>query len=88
MQKSVNFYWGTKLWGLATNNDALVNLAALQLAITKRTTYEYFWMLDNNKNRPRNIIQNKVIGIYFEQKADYVSITTTSEMYAKMADTL
>ncbi|CDS06153.1 hypothetical protein LRAMOSA08681 [Lichtheimia ramosa] len=71
--ESVNFYWGTKLWGLATNNDALVNLAALQLAITKRTTYEYFWMLDDNKNRPPNIIQNKVIGIYFEQKADYTT---------------
>ena len=51
----------------------MTNLAALQLGITKRTTYEYFWMLDNNKNRPENMIKNKVVGIYFEQKADYVS---------------
>ena len=50
------------------------NLAALQLAITKRTTYEYFWMLDDNKNRPENMIKNKVVGIFFEQKADYVSM--------------
>ncbi|KAI7881547.1 hypothetical protein K492DRAFT_145987, partial [Lichtheimia hyalospora FSU 10163] len=30
-------------------------------------------MLDDNKNRPQNIVQNKVIGIYFEQKADYTT---------------
>lgn len=50
------------------------NLANLQLAVTKRTTYEYFWMLDGNKNRPKHMVENKVVGIYFEQKADYASI--------------
>jgi endo-1,3(4)-beta-glucanase len=51
----------------------MVDLANLQLAISKRTAYDYFWMLDDNKNRPKEMIKNKVIGIYFEQKADYVS---------------
>lgn len=50
------------------------DLANLQLAITKRTTYEYFWMLDGNDNRPKDMVKNKVVGIYFEQKADYASI--------------
>ncbi|KAI8057522.1 endo-1,3(4)-beta-glucanase [Gilbertella persicaria] len=71
--ESVNFYWGMKLWGLATENEDLVDLANLQLAITKRTAYAYFWMLDDNTNRPVDMVRNKVVGIYFEQKADYVS---------------
>jgi endo-1,3(4)-beta-glucanase len=71
--ESVNFYWGMKLWGLATNNPSLVELADLQLDIMKRTTYEYFWMLNTNKNRHIGLVMNKVIGILFEQKVDYVS---------------
>ncbi|OAD67890.1 glycoside hydrolase family 81 protein [Phycomyces blakesleeanus NRRL 1555(-)] len=71
--ESVNFYWGTKLWGLATKNSAMIHLAALQLAITKRTTYEYFWLLDNNRNRPAEMIKNKLVGIFFEQKTDYTT---------------
>ncbi|KAG0179190.1 hypothetical protein DFQ29_002413 [Apophysomyces sp. BC1021] len=71
--ESVNFYWGVKLWALATNDIKLRKLAALQLGITKRTTYEYFWMLDNNKNRPRSMVKNKVIGIFFETKTDYTT---------------
>ncbi|KAG1196166.1 hypothetical protein G6F35_013051 [Rhizopus arrhizus] len=73
LDHSVNFYWGTKLWGLATKNDELVKLANLQLAVTKRTAYEYFWMLDGNKNRPAEMVKNKVAGIYFEQKVDYTT---------------
>ncbi|KAI9248659.1 hypothetical protein BY458DRAFT_560123 [Sporodiniella umbellata] len=71
--ESVNFYWGMKLWGLATKNEELVKMADLQLAVTKRTTYEYFLMLDDNKNRPREMVKNKVSGIYFEQKVDYTT---------------
>lgn len=62
-----------KLWGLATKNTDLVKLANLQLAVMKRATYEYFWMLDGNENRPPAMIKNKVAGIFFEQKIDYVS---------------
>ncbi|KAI8093936.1 endo-1,3(4)-beta-glucanase, partial [Thamnidium elegans] len=58
--ESVNFYWGTKLWGLATKNKPMTELANLQLAITKRTTYDYFWFLDGNKNRPSEMVKNKV----------------------------
>lgn len=62
-----------RLWALATQNEALRDLASLQLTIMKRTTYEYFWMLDSNKNRPQSMIKNKVVGIFFEHKIDYVS---------------
>ena len=51
----------------------MVRLANLQLAITKRSTYEYFWFMDDNKNRPAAMVKNKVAGIFFEQKVDYVS---------------
>ncbi|CAO3669592.1 hypothetical protein G6F70_000589 [Rhizopus microsporus] len=71
--ESVNFYWGMKLWGLATKNTDLVKLANLQLAVMKRATYEYFWMLDGNENRPPAMIKNKVAGIFFEQKIDYTT---------------
>ncbi|KAI8328778.1 endo-1,3(4)-beta-glucanase [Chlamydoabsidia padenii] len=71
--ESVNFYWGMKLWGLATDSPGLVTLANLQLDIMKRTTYAYFWMLNSNKNRHVGLVMNKVIGILFEQKLDYVS---------------
>ncbi|KAI8971084.1 endo-1,3(4)-beta-glucanase [Pilobolus umbonatus] len=73
VSESVNFYWGMKLWGLATNKRNLVSMADLQLAIIKRTTYEYFYFLDTNRNRPAEIVRNKVIGIYFEQKMDYTT---------------
>lgn len=49
------------------------DLANLQLAIAKRSTYEYFWYMDGNKNRPTEMVKNKVAGIFFEQKVDYVS---------------
>jgi hypothetical protein len=32
-------------------------------------------MLDGNKNRPAEMVKNKVAGIFFEQKVDYVSWT-------------
>lgn len=51
----------------------MVDLANLQLAVTKRSTYEYFWFKDDNKNRPAAMVKNKVAGIFFEQKVDYVS---------------
>ncbi|KAI8092572.1 endo-1,3(4)-beta-glucanase [Halteromyces radiatus] len=70
--EAVNFYWGMKLWGLASKNTPLVQLANLQLDIMKRTTYEYFWMLDSNTNRHIGLVSNKVTGILFEQKLDYV----------------
>ncbi|KAI8385795.1 endo-1,3(4)-beta-glucanase [Blakeslea trispora] len=79
--ESVNFLWGMKLWGLATKNKDIVDLANLQLAITKRTTYSYFWMLDNNTNQPASMVKNKVVGIYFEQKLDYVSVLLESRNY-------
>ncbi|KAL9552008.1 endo-1,3(4)-beta-glucanase [Mucor atramentarius] len=69
--ESVNFYWGTKLWGLATKNKSMQNLANLQLAVTKRTTYEYFWMLDGNKNRPKHMVENKVT-TYFGRYLEYI----------------
>lgn len=71
--QSVNFYWGVKLWGLATGTKQMSDLANLQLAIAKRSTYEYFWYMDGNKNRPTEMVKNKVAGIFFEQKVDYVS---------------
>ncbi|KAI7871164.1 endo-1,3(4)-beta-glucanase [Spinellus fusiger] len=71
--ESINFYWGARLWGIATNNPDISNLAALQFAISKRTSYEYFWFLNNNRNRSKEMIKNKVAGIYFEQKIDYTT---------------
>ncbi|ORZ19633.1 endo-1,3(4)-beta-glucanase [Absidia repens] len=71
--ESINFYWGMKLWGLATHHPSLVQLANLQLDIMKRTTYEYFWMLNSNKNRHAGLVLNKVVGILFEQKLDYTT---------------
>ncbi|KAG2187346.1 hypothetical protein INT44_005032 [Umbelopsis vinacea] len=71
--ESINFLWGVKLWGLANKNENLVNLANLQLALSKRTAYDYFWLKDDNKIMPSGIVKNKVVGIYFEQKADYTT---------------
>ncbi|GAB5587812.1 endo-1 [Umbelopsis nana] len=71
--ESINFFWGMKLWGLATNNRALIHLSNLQLALSKRTTYSYFWLKDDNNIMPSGIVKNKVVGIYFEQKADYTT---------------
>ncbi|ORX59683.1 glycoside hydrolase [Hesseltinella vesiculosa] len=71
--EAVNFYWGAKLWGIATDNVALQELTNLQLSILKRATYEYFWLLDSNQNYPPGFVENKVVGVYFEQKIDYTT---------------
>ncbi|KAI9301637.1 endo-1,3(4)-beta-glucanase, partial [Cunninghamella echinulata] len=73
VSESVNFFWGTKLWYSITKNKKLLSLVNMQLSIMKKTTYEYFWMLDSNKNRPSDFIKHKVTGILFEQKLDYTT---------------
>jgi endo-1,3(4)-beta-glucanase len=52
----------------------------LQLALSKRTAYDYFWLKDDNKIMPSGIVKNKVVGIYFEQKADYVSFVELEDI--------
>ncbi|KAI8062895.1 glycosyl hydrolase family 81-domain-containing protein [Gongronella butleri] len=70
--ESINFYWGAKLWGMVTGDHAMEELATLQLNIMRRTTYDYFWLLDRNPNYPVGMRRNKVMGIYFEHRTDYV----------------
>ncbi|RUS16641.1 endo-1,3(4)-beta-glucanase [Endogone sp. FLAS-F59071] len=71
--QEVNFFWGAKLYALAKGNSDYANLCSLQLSINKRAIYNYFWMLDDNAVQPSWYVQNKVVGILFENKCDYTT---------------
>ncbi|OZJ01612.1 hypothetical protein BZG36_05327, partial [Bifiguratus adelaidae] len=71
--EAINFYWGQKLWGLATGREAVAQMATLQLSIFKRAANAYFFMRDDNPNHPREFVKNKVPGIFFEHKVDYTT---------------
>lgn len=43
------------------------------LAVAKRSIQTYFLMDSSNKIMPKEFINNKVTGIFFENKADYAT---------------
>jgi endo-1,3(4)-beta-glucanase len=45
------------------------------LAIQARSFNNYFYLQSSNNNHPAQFVQNKVVGILFENKCDYTSTT-------------
>ncbi|CAG8453378.1 2881_t:CDS:2 [Cetraspora pellucida] len=71
--EDVNFYYATKLWSIASNRPSLTKLMDLILAILSRSLRNYFLIENDNKNHPKRFIKNKVTGILFENKIDYIT---------------
>ncbi|KAI9141186.1 endo-1,3(4)-beta-glucanase [Paraphysoderma sedebokerense] len=73
ISEELNFHYGLKLWGIVTNRTNLENLGNLLLTMTKRSAYNYFFIMNDNTNHPKQYIKNKVSGILFEGKVDHAT---------------
>lgn len=82
--EDLNSCYAIKLWGLATENFKLVDLANLQLGIMKDVFQSYFLYESNNTIQPNEFIRNKVSGILFENKIDHATYFGMEPQYIHM----
>ncbi|OQR90178.1 endo-1,3(4)-beta-glucanase [Achlya hypogyna] len=71
--EDINFHYGMTLYGQVTKNSAMAELGQLMLTLNARAVQTYFLMADNNVVQPAEMIPNKVLGIFFDNKADYAT---------------
>ena len=71
--EEINFHYGLMLWGKASGNANLEKLGKLMLKVNSRAINHYFLMTDDNKVHPKELIPNKVSGIFFDNKVDYAT---------------
>ncbi|GMF48229.1 unnamed protein product [Phytophthora fragariaefolia] len=79
--EDVNFYYGMKLWGQASNNKAVEDLGSLMLRLNARAIRTYFLMTSDNTIHPKEFVPNHVTGIFFDNKAAYAT-WFSAEKYA------
>ncbi|KAH7061535.1 endo-1,3-beta-glucanase [Macrophomina phaseolina] len=65
--------YALKMWGKVTGDAAMEARGALMLAIQARSFQSYFLMTCDNTIQPREIINNKVSGVLFENKVDWAT---------------
>ncbi|OWZ14659.1 Endo-1,3-beta-glucanase, partial [Phytophthora megakarya] len=71
--EDVNFYYGMKLWGKVMQNKAVEDLGSLMLRVNARAVRTYFLMTSDNTIHPPQFVPNHVTGIFFDNKADYMT---------------
>lgn len=76
-----NFSYGMKLWGKVIKDSAMENRGDLMIAVTKRSLNNYFLYSDDNDIEPEKIVNNKVSGIFFENKIAYTTFFGTNVEY-------
>ncbi|GEQ67848.1 hypothetical protein JCM33374_g1514 [Metschnikowia sp. JCM 33374] len=69
--EDVHFSYAMKLWGRVIGDDAMQARGDLMLSIQNRAFNSYFLYKDDNDIVPKEIVNNKVSGIFFENKVDY-----------------
>ena len=72
-----NFSYGMKLWGKVIGDSSMESRADLMLAVMKRAMNKYFYYKSDNSVEPRQILPNKVSGIFYENKVDYTTFFGT-----------
>lgn len=82
--EDVNASYALKLWGLATSNQNLINIADIQLGILRTSLNNYFLYADDNNVEPARFIKNKVSGILFENKIDHTTYFGNKIEYIQM----
>lgn len=65
--------YAIKMWGLATKDANMEARGNLQLAILRRSLQNYFLLESSNQNQPAQFIDNKAVGIMFENKIDHTT---------------
>ncbi|KAG5368051.1 Endo-1,3(4)-beta-glucanase 1 [Yarrowia sp. C11] len=76
-----NHAYGMKLWGKVVGDKAMEARGDLMLAVMKRSMNDYFYMKNDNKIQPEQLIGNKVPGITFENKLDFTTYFGTNPEY-------
>lgn len=71
--EDVNFYYGMKLWGQVSHNEAVETLGSLMLRLNARAVRTYFLMTLDNTIHPSEYVPNHVTGIFFDNKVDYTT---------------
>ncbi|KAG9409914.1 hypothetical protein AC1031_020225 [Aphanomyces cochlioides] len=71
--EETNFHYGALLFGQVTKQPALERLGRLMLTVNARAINTYFLMDSANRVHPKEILPNKVPGIFFDNKADYAT---------------
>ncbi|QLG73884.1 hypothetical protein HG535_0F03960 [Zygotorulaspora mrakii] len=82
--EDVNASYALKLWGLATENQPLIDIADIQLGILRTSVNMYFLYSDDNTVMPSAFIRNKVSGILFENKIDHTTYFGNELQYIQM----
>jgi endo-1,3(4)-beta-glucanase len=70
--EAMNFYYSLSLWGGVSNDSDLVTLGNLMMKVGKRSMGQYLLLEDSNSVHPQ-IVPNKVVGLFFENKVDYTT---------------
>nr|AIG55599.1 secreted protein [Thraustotheca clavata] len=71
--EDINFHYGMTLFGTVTKNSNIATLGQLMLTLNARVVKSYFLMDSTNTIQPAQIRPNKVLGIFFDNKADYAT---------------
>ncbi|KAH9118954.1 hypothetical protein AeMF1_008132 [Aphanomyces euteiches] len=71
--EETNFHYGVLLFGQVTKQPALERLGRLMLTVNARAINTYFLMESTNRVHPKEILPNKVPGIFFDNKVDYAT---------------
>jgi endo-1,3(4)-beta-glucanase len=70
--EEINFHYGLMLWGQVSGDAELVTLGEIMMKVGKRSVGHYLLMEDTNTVHPQ-IVPNKVVGLFFENKVDYTT---------------
>lgn len=76
-----NFSYGMKMWAQVIGDQAMESRADLMIAITKRSMNDYMYYSDDNSIEPKEIVANKVLGIFYENKIAYTTFFGTNPEY-------
>ena len=68
-----HFAYGMKLWGNVIGNSAMEQRGNLMISVMKRSLINYFYFKDDNKNVPKEMLPNKVSGIFFDNKIAFTT---------------
>ncbi|KAH9142149.1 hypothetical protein AeRB84_013758, partial [Aphanomyces euteiches] len=71
--EETNFHYGVLLFGQVTKQTNLERLGRLMLTVNARAINTYFLMDSANRVHPKEILPNKVPGIFFDNKVDYAT---------------
>lgn len=76
-----HFTYGMKLWGNVIEDESMEGRGDLMLAVQKRSMNKYFYFSDDNDVIPKEMIGNKVSGIFFDNKIAYTTYFGDAEQF-------